>query len=324
MQEYIIDNFVNTQPGEAYRLLPFGPLYKGGKKRNITPELASTFRLPHFKPPIKLGSHDETTPAGGQIAALEVREDGLYAIPELTEQGSAAFERGDYRYHSPEVIWEDSGLEDPTTGKILSGPLIVGDALLHTPHLGEAAALYTFEPQKLGENHMTEQFTVPASLGDRFMAWLDSHLEPPKPPAEVQIPEEYTAAVAERDQYKAELENLKAQGERQALLASLTAELQNKDKFGSMYVEMSKASEAAEMLGGMTPEQRDWCMRNFSALSAQAQHPEMFTESGTSDPAPADKSGLLLQAVAAKQAELKSDFATAYEAVKVANPDLFK
>lgn len=323
MQEYIIDNFVSTQPGEAYRLLPFGPLYKGGKKRDITPELASHFKLPHFKPPIKLGSHEEVTPAGGQIVGLEVRADGLYALTELTEQGSAAFERGDFRYHSPEVIWEDSGFEDPETGKILSGPLIVGDALLHTPHLGEAAALYTFEPQRIGEN-MTEQFTVPASLGERFMAWLDSHLENPKPPEAPQIPEEYTAAVTQRDQYKAQLEAMQAESEHKALLTALTAELQNKDKFGSMYVEMSKASEAAEMLGGMTPEQRDWCMRNFSALSIQAQRPELFIEGGSSDPAPADKNALLLRAVAAKQAELKSDFATAYEAVKVASPDLFK
>ena len=75
---YVIDDFVNVRPGDPFRLLPFGTLIKGGKKRNITPELAAKFKLPHFKPPIKLGLHNYETPAGGHITGLFVGKDGLY------------------------------------------------------------------------------------------------------------------------------------------------------------------------------------------------------------------------------------------------------
>ena len=80
---FVNDKFVAVSPGEPYRLFPFGPIFKGGQRRDITPEFASKFKLPHFKPPIKLGSHDETTPAGGHIVGLEVRADGLYALTEM-------------------------------------------------------------------------------------------------------------------------------------------------------------------------------------------------------------------------------------------------
>ena len=143
---YLPEEYVSVSLGEPFRLLPFGKLVKGGKVREITAELANRFRLPHFKPPIKLGSHKDETPAGGFIVGLEVRNDGLYGIPQVTEKGQKAFDEGDYRYHSPEIIWEGNGYEDPQTGETIEGPLIVGDALLHTPHLGERAAMYSFEP----------------------------------------------------------------------------------------------------------------------------------------------------------------------------------
>ena len=110
---YLLDNYVATKAGQAYRLFPFGKIVKNGKTREITPETASQFRLPHFKPAIKLGSHDDPTPAGGFIVALEVRDDGLYAIPEWNEVGDKAMQDGAYRYHSPEIIWGDGAIENP-------------------------------------------------------------------------------------------------------------------------------------------------------------------------------------------------------------------
>src|SRR5512146_469153 len=95
---FLIDQYVSTRPGEPYRLLPFGRIVKNGTARDITRELAGKFRLPHFKPPIKLGSHEETTPAGGHIIGLQVRDDGLYAVPEMTDKGAKSLDEGDYKY----------------------------------------------------------------------------------------------------------------------------------------------------------------------------------------------------------------------------------
>ena len=61
---YLIDEYVNVTAGEPYRLFPFGKIIKGGKTREITRELAAKFKLPHFKPPIKRGSHNDDAPAG--------------------------------------------------------------------------------------------------------------------------------------------------------------------------------------------------------------------------------------------------------------------
>jgi len=66
---YLVEEYVALRPGDPFRLFPFGKLVKGGKEIEITPELARRFKLPHFKPPIKLGSHNEETPAGGHITA---------------------------------------------------------------------------------------------------------------------------------------------------------------------------------------------------------------------------------------------------------------
>ena len=78
------DNYVNVSAGEAIRLFPYGKFFKGGKERNFTKELAAKFKIPHFKPPIKLGSHEDNEKGGGVIVGLEVREDGLHALPEFT------------------------------------------------------------------------------------------------------------------------------------------------------------------------------------------------------------------------------------------------
>jgi hypothetical protein len=330
--EYWIDDYVSTTPGEPYRLFPFGTIYKGGKKRVIDRKCAESFKLPHFKPPIKLGSHEETTPAGGQIVALEVREDGLYAIPELVPAGEKALEDGAYRYHSPEVIWEDTGLEDPVTGKIVPGPMIIGDALLHTPHLGEAAALYTIEP--IGKEHtMSDQVQIPQSLWDKFLAAM--HIGAPVsaetivsaegitlPPPE--IPEEFKAAALERDQLKAKLEQMEAEKIRLAAVADLVAQLQKQDDFGSSYLELAKATEAANMLSGMSPEQQAWCLRQFKAFAAQVKDSALFSEKGSDSAAIDDPYQAYDAAVKAYQAEKKTDYTSAAVAVAQGQPALYE
>lgn len=221
---FFIDSFTSVKPGEPFRLLPFGTLVKNGRRREITPDVARAFRLPHFRPAIKLGSHEDTTRAGGHIVALEVRDDGLYAVPEFNEQGAAAIANGDYRYHSPEILWEGA-LENPTNGDAITGPLIVGDALLHNPHLGENAALYSIEVKK----NMDEQVTMPASAFDRLMAIFRP--EPPKdtPTPEQQVStvdaEQFAAVQAERDDLAARVTAMEAQAARAANVQRYAGEL---------------------------------------------------------------------------------------------------
>jgi hypothetical protein len=281
MPNYILDKFVSTKAGEPYRLFPFGEISRGGKTRNITPEYAAQFKLPPFKPPVKLGSHEDTTPAGGHITRLEVREDGLYAHTEYTEKGGKSIAEGDYRYHSPEVIWDDGALE--TSDGVIAGPLIVGDALLHTPYLGESTAFYTSKEIEMAENTVA----VDKGLLEKLLDLLKPATpEQPAPvvelvPAPVTEAAEFKAVVQEREDFKAQLDAIKAEQAAKETQANLTAQLQKKEDYGAVFAEAPAADEAAGVLATMTEAQRDYVMRNFRALIAQIDETKLTKETGT-------------------------------------------
>lgn len=270
---FSIDEYVSVKAGEPYRLLPFGTVVKGGKRHEITPAFAAMFKLPHFKPPIKLGSHEDTTPAGGSIVKLEVRQDGLYAFPEVTAKGNKALDEGDYRYHSPEILWEDSAIENPQTGEMVSGPFIVGDALLHTPHLGEATALYTFEPQKQKELKMQEM-NVPKEQWDLFQAFKNlfspKKEEPEKKPPEI-TPETYNALKTEADKLRSDFAALQMKLEHDKNVNVIKAELQA-EKYGALFKADNFAAEAAAKLSELSEDQRKWFLQKFAAFSGQLDY----------------------------------------------------
>jgi hypothetical protein len=313
---YLIDNYVSTKTGQAYRLFPFGKIHKNGKVRNITPETASQFKLPHFKPAIKLGSHDDPTPAGGFIVGLEVREDGLYAVPEWNEKGEIALQDGAYRYHSPEVIWDDGAIENPTDGTMINGPLILGDALLHMPHLGEATALYSIEPTTTEEKPMSENVTIPQNMWDKFIAPLFAR-EPEVQTVEVvKEPEDYAATKIERDELKAKIEAQEAAGARKARVEKFTAELGE-----------TKADPAlSDLLADLPDEKAEAIMRQFKALSEQINETALTGEAGVEGKGEVttDDPKLDFNRVVVNLAEEKSiNYNAAFEQVKSAQPDLF-
>lgn len=322
---YAIDNYVLTSQGEAIRLLPFGPLFKNGKKRDITPELAAKFRLPHFKPPIKLGSHEEVTPAGGFIVGLEVRGDGLYAITEWTDRGAQANNEGHYRYQSPEIIWSEMGFEDPVTGDTIKGPLIVGTALLHTPHLGELAALYTAE---LEDFSMTDTVNVPVTFFDKVMDFFTAKSkgeepgETPAAPAEdnAQV-EKFAALQQERDNLAAKIAKLEAERDAEQRRAQLVSELQS-DKYGAIF-EGDAATEATDVLSAMGDTERAWVLQKFAALAAQVNTGALFSEKGSEgDGTPADPFAALSLAIEKTMEEKKVDYSAALSIVSQERPEL--
>ena len=325
---FLVDDFVSVSAGEPFRLFPFGKLVKGGIERNITPEMASSFKLPHFKPPIKLGSHNDETPAGGHIVDLLVKEDGLYAVPEFTQKGIKAIEEGDYRYHSPELIWEDGGLENPKTGEVIMGPLIVGDALLHTPHLGEATALYSVNPIEKGDNIMGDTVNVPATVFEKLFAPLLVKKEDPAPVVEQEDPEvvevaKFEALQVEADAYKAKIEAMETKEKADALKATIMAEFDTED-YGMSYIELGKAEGAAEMLAKMDDEVRSWVMTNFKALSKQIAEGALMEEHGSGGAGGSEDNpvALLNAVVQAKSIEDKISYPDALALVQVEQPDL--
>ena len=321
---YLLDQFITTTAGEPYRLFPFGTIIKNGKKRELTPEIARLFKLPHFKPPIKLGSHEDATPAGGHIIGLEVREDGLYAIPEFNDNGTSAVTSGSYRYHSPEVIWDSGVVEDPATGQLNTTPLIWGDALLHTPHLGESAALYHVEPYKENRD-MTAQIetvNVPVSFFDRLLNRQPAQ-EPPAPPVQPDQPakEDFAAKLAtvqaEAEKYRAALEKAEAMQAHAGKVAQFASELKDSTA-------VAQDTELHELLAGMSDEAAAKLVIKFKALSAQINESNLTGDLGAGGAGSNDPVAALDGAVKQLMASDKIDYAAAVGVLAKTRPELFK
>lgn len=325
MNDYIITEYVTVKPGMAYRLLPFGVIHKNGKRRVVTPELAQRFKLPHFKPPIKLGSHDDATPAGGHMVSLEVRADGLWVVPEYTEKGLAAVMDGNYRYHSPEIMWE-GWIEHPETGEKIEAPLIVGDALLHTPHLGEATALYTYQPEVQA---MSEMVQIPVSFWDKLTAVLfppkEERQEQPTPQQTPQTQPDntvqLTAIQKERDDYaakvasyQAEIETLKAQQAKQTRV----------EKFGSELKEtiFNGDTDLYTLLAELPEEKANALLTKFKALASQVNLAAVTKAVGATGDPDTTKEETLNDVIIKYTVEHKVDYATAFNAIKASNPEL--
>lgn len=331
--ERVFDVFVATQPGHPYRLLPFGPIKRatGGPARNLTPEMAAQFRLPHFQPPIKLGSHEDATPAGGHIASLFVRNDGdpktdgLWAAPTLTEKGARAWGEGDYRYHSPEIIWPGGGIEDATTGQFIPGPLVVGDALLHVPALGEATALYTSQINQ-GESMTAETVQIEKSAWDKLMALVTGGTPAaPQTPSEPVIPDEYKAAMQERDELKAKMDQLEAERLHAEAVTTMTATLKNPERFSSAFKDDKAAGEAAEKLAALPKESQDWFLQQFSAMAKRIDYSKLTAEIGSAATEQStDPRQAFSAVVSAKMKAEKCSYEAAYNLVKDEAPDLFE
>ncbi len=323
--EYVITEYVTVVPGEPFRLLPFGRLVKNGKAREITAEVARRFSLPHFRPPIKLGSHRDETPAGGHIVALEVREDGLYAVPEFNDEGTAALARGAYRYHSPEIVWE-GGYEDPITGATQEGPLIVGDAFLHTPHMGEAAALYAAEIETIEGvmNMTTDTVTVPVSWLDRLLGRVTEAQPEPEPKGEpptvltatVDV-DKFAAVQAERDDLAAKIEQMESAG---ALAARV-------EKFEGELAGTSLAGDEGlpALLAGLTDEVAAEVLRRFKALAAQETVAALTADVGhAGNPATGDPVGDLDKVVRSVMTKDNLDYNRALGKLAAEQPELLK
>lgn len=321
---FLLDSFVTTTAGQPIRLFPYGKVVKNGRMHVISP--TTPFRLPHFRPPIKLGSHASETPAGGHLLSIFPGKDGWYAQPEYTEKGMLAIAEGHYRYQSPEVIWEDGGLEDPKTGEVLSGPLIVGAALLHTPHLGEEAALYSVEP--IGGTTMND-ITVPQPVFERlwtaFTSWLegggtgnrDAQERPasdaPSPPAV--SPDEFAALRQEKEDMAARLLALEAERGREKRVAHFSAELR---KAGLENEAM------AAVLAGLPDEAAGPVLQEYKALLEQVRVSNLTADVGLSgDPNTGDATTAFNAEVETVMRDKNLTYDKAYDEVKRARPQLY-
>jgi hypothetical protein len=148
-----VDQYSATKllSGEAVRILPLMPggYHRWGTKRDpVTFDVLSAF-VGNFLQRLNIGGltqnlplnveHDELTGKIGHFLTMEAKEDGLYAVFDLTPKGRQLLEDDTFDYLSPEIVWE---FEDIITGEV-KGPVVVGAAVTNYPFFGEATALYS-------------------------------------------------------------------------------------------------------------------------------------------------------------------------------------
>lgn len=314
---YLVDQFVSVKVGEPYRLFPFGAIRKNGRTIEITPELAKNFKLPHFKPAIKLGSHEDATPAGGHIIGLEIRPDGVYAIPEWNENGTAAMTSGAYRYHSPEIIWEGEIL-DSVTGLTITAPIIMGDALLHNPALGEAAAFYSVEKTEV---NMSEMTTVPTSFLERLLSRFDrDEQKAPEPVQPVNV-DEFAVKIQEKEaeiaRYKAQVEQMEAAAAAAERIAQFSAQFKESPAVAGDH-------ELHTILARLPEADAAVLVTKFKALSAQIDEFAATGDAGKDGNGEELTGEKLVDIATAYAAEHKVDFNTAVAKLAVERPELFE
>jgi hypothetical protein len=319
---YLLDNFAILERLSdtllKIRLFPFGRVIKDGVERIITPELAARFKLPHFRPPLKIGGHAVDAVGGGLIVGLEVGEDGLYGLVNVNDRGNQAIEEKQYGFHSPEVIWDDGFLEHPDTGEPIHGPLIVGDALVHTPHLGEAAALFSVEPILDGGTDAMADNTVPVPIPfwEKLMARFDRPEDDPEPAPQPQVQQEDYAAEYQEAQGKietltAELHTLRAEQEREARVAHFATELPD------------EGEGLHALLAGLDEGDSEAIATRFKALYAQIeQQPDADVGNAGNPDEGLDPSMALDAVVQAYAAEHGVNYPTALAAVAKEQPEL--
>jgi phage I-like protein len=317
---FLPEEFVTVTPGEPIPLFPIKPIYKGGEMRDA--ELIQSLRLPHFDPVIKLGSHADDAPAAGHIKRLEVKDGYLWAFPEWTEKGLKAMTDGDFKYNSPEVIWE-GGLEDSETGDVIPGPLLVGDALLHMPAMA-GTALYNVDPyHDTGGDSMTEDtVTVPVTWLDRLFG---SKAEPQPEPEPTPVPPEptedyaaeYKAAIEQNELYEAQIAQMTAENERADRVAHFAAELADSPS--------DEDSELHELLADMPEDTAEKLLIKFKALGAQAEAAGLEEDIGQSaDPNEGDPTTAFNAAVEKRANDDGVDYATAAGLVAQDQPELYR
>lgn len=159
------------------------------------------------------------------------------------------------------------------------------------------------------------------NLWERFTAAIERMSErEPAPAPEVEEepgvdPEQFEAAVQERDEYKAKFEALEAEGARKEKVEKFAAELPAGEIF---------STEDFELLADLDTEQAEKVLDRFKALGAQiSANDELTAEVGTSAAGEDDPRKALNAAIEAYAAEHKVDYIAASRALAAEKPELF-
>lgn len=140
------------QAGKPFRVMPLGTFKRGDRTLTITKDdlqqMAANFEggRPRWKVPLYFGhptAEQPDPPKAGNVASVEVRDDGLYAVPEYTDKGKTSVEAGEYQFTSPGVLWNKNGSAYVDEQGRQFDNVIEHVALTNRPFFGSHVALFS-------------------------------------------------------------------------------------------------------------------------------------------------------------------------------------
>ena len=156
-------------------------------------------------------------------------------------------------------------------------------------------------------------------LGDFFKKENGPDTETKEPEEK---PDEFTAVEKERDEFKSQLDTMKAKQEQAELFTAVKAEFES-DEFGAAFQGVGEEDEAIKMLASLPEAERAWVLTQFKALSAQIDESKLTGEIGEdADPISDDPVIAYNAAIKAHQEEHKTSYQEAINAVNVEKPEL--
>ena len=350
-----IDSFAAVSPTDWIRILPIGKFERMGRSVQVTrqklEEMVRNFKQgkPGFGVPIKV-THDDTTGKVGNIIDLEVREDGLYGLPDWFPRGLQMLRDKWFQYVSGEVIW---GPIDYDNGEKVSN-LLVGLALLNDPYFHETA-LFSIDdlrsanpvkPVSHSESEEAEREDSSAlddadgnesnqtgdvdmdekTLVEAFASALDRVFGKKAEPTPE--PEKLTLPVEETEEYKALQARLEKAEQAREKAERAQAFSDRVEKFRAIVGDELKIGEkdGADLFATIAethPEEAQALAEQVKALYAQVTEGVLLKELGTSTPEDTADPVAKFTALVEKAKQDGKDEASAIEAVGREHPDLY-
>jgi hypothetical protein len=185
----MVDLFAATRvlAGEEVCLVPVMPngFHRGGVKKPPITEEDCAALVRNFENRGRSGFYQETIPLNrehdnvegkiGSIKTLTLKNDGVYALFDLTPKGRQVLEEDSFDYLSPEIRWQTI---DVVTGEKI-GPTLAGAAVTNYPFFGGRTAMFSEAAyDKLKTDFPVESRMMAGMAGlierlDRFGEWLD-------------------------------------------------------------------------------------------------------------------------------------------------------
>ena len=159
-----------------------------------------------------------------------------------------------------------------------------------------------------------ENFTVPTSFWEKFIAPLLTKPAEVKEVVKVVEPEDYSTTKAELEQFKAQVELQKAEADKKARVEKFETEL--KDTKANVSI--------SSILAGLSDEEAGVVMKEIRALSEQINVTEIAKEVGSPADAIDDPKAAFNAAVLAVVKEKGINYNAAFEHVKNSQPEMFK